>query len=389
MEKGKIIIYKRNAQGKYYGFIERDGKENIYFNLESLKNEEDKEYLKPKVDVVFNVKRNKRSNRDQVVDLRIMKRYLPRDNKMVSPIDEIDNFNLLLNKYPQFIIKDGFNFFLNGKGDPIINIGEKFSFDTSNTANISTISEKYKQSIKNMGLNTNKGLTLKPDYRLIVGLGDESVYETSITLHHIYGFPYIPGQAVKGVVSSWFIKNEFDKFLAENNNVKYEQILCLEKLFETYVFSNKKTEDERKKEEKYNEEIGNFKVNNIDMDNCLFNYLSSHKETIVKEYQTVFGTQNRKGKFIFFDAYPKGKITLKNDIMTPHYGPYYSDKKPPADYHSPNPIPFLTVEETKFEFFIGSNKDEELVKEVNGWLKSALTEHGIGAKTAIGYGSFK
>ncbi len=28
--------------------------------------------------------------------------------------------------------------------------------------------------------------------RLVVGLGDESVYETSIRLHRNYGVPYIP-----------------------------------------------------------------------------------------------------------------------------------------------------------------------------------------------------
>jgi hypothetical protein len=39
--------------------------------------------------------------------------------------------------------------------------------------------------------------------RMIVGLGDESVLETSIALHHTYGVPYIPGSALKGLASSY------------------------------------------------------------------------------------------------------------------------------------------------------------------------------------------
>jgi len=38
--------------------------------------------------------------------------------------------------------------------------------------------------------------------RMIVGLGDESVLETSIMLHHTYGVPYIPGSALKGLAAS-------------------------------------------------------------------------------------------------------------------------------------------------------------------------------------------
>src|SRR4051812_25489068 len=35
--------------------------------------------------------------------------------------------------------------------------------------------------------------------RMVVGLGAESVLETAISLHRIYGVPYIPGSALKGL----------------------------------------------------------------------------------------------------------------------------------------------------------------------------------------------
>jgi CRISPR-associated protein Cmr6 len=64
---------------------------------------------------------------------------------------------------------------------------------------------------------------------------------------------------------------------------------------------------------------------------------------------------------------------------------------------SPNPIPFLTVADTPFQFLFGS-KDFEInqklwafeeggeAKTLSEWLKYALENHGIGAKTAVGYG---
>ena len=42
--------------------------------------------------------------------------------------------------------------------------------------------------------------------RMVVGLGSESVLETSIILHHTYGVPYIPGTALKGLAASYASK---------------------------------------------------------------------------------------------------------------------------------------------------------------------------------------
>jgi CRISPR-associated protein Cmr6 len=39
--------------------------------------------------------------------------------------------------------------------------------------------------------------------RMVVGLGNESVLETNISLHRTYGVPFIPGSALKGLTSSY------------------------------------------------------------------------------------------------------------------------------------------------------------------------------------------
>jgi len=244
----------------------------------------------------------------------------------------IDNFSLLFNKCALF---DNDKFVFYQKGDKKKRI--KLDF---NKIDIASVNNRHKSAIRKYGLKIIEPIKLTPDWRLIVGLGNESVYETSMTLHHIYGIPYIPGQAVKGVVRNWII-SEVEKF--------------------------RNSEDKALKDE---------------------------------GFRKIFGKQDNQGKVIFFDAFPTGKINLKTDIMNPHYGPYYSEGKPPADYHNPIPIFFLTVENTQFEFIIGiKEKDNQQIElgKFNGkilqvasdWIKNALQEHGIGAKTAVGYGYFQ
>ncbi len=164
-------------------------------------------------------------------------------------------------------------------------------------------------------------------WKMVVGLGASHPQETSITLHHIYGIPYIPGSAVKGVTRHWIIFSKFNQ-----------------------------DEKEAEKDE---------------------------------TFKNIFGTQKEAGKIIFFDAYPVGEIKLKIDIMNPHYPDYYSGDKPPADWQNPKIVKFLTVENTKFSFYLACKKDDErLLNTATDWLKEALKEYGIGAKTSLGYGIF-
>jgi CRISPR-associated protein Cmr6 len=80
--------------------------------------------------------------------------------------------------------------------------------------------------------------------------------------------------------------------------------------------------------------------------------------------------------------------------MTPHYGPYYERSEVPGDWHSPMPIPFLTVSPGQsFVFALVprtlSNADRTDCHTAVEWLENALLELGAGAKTAVGYGRFE
>lgn len=172
------------------------------------------------------------------------------------------------------------------------------------------------------------------DSRIIVGLGAESVLETSIRLHRLYGFPIIPGSALKGLARSYAElverKNESDPTFA-------------------HVFGKSPPDA-------------------------------------------------RAGKVIFFDAVPADPANLKLDldVMNPHYSDYYMKKTdrqgrpiPPADYLNPVPVFFVAIAPDSQFLFAVASKEPELAQRAQIWMQKGLQEMGVGAKTTSGYGLWR
>lgn len=175
------------------------------------------------------------------------------------------------------------------------------------------------------GLNGYGALTALASVqgRMVVGLGSESLIETGMTLHKTYGVPYIPGSALKGLVSH-FAANELADIGRESAAFRY-------------LFGE-------------TEEAGN-----------------------VTFFDALYKPNSGRG----------GKA-LWPDVMTVHHADYYgSGKKPPADWDSPNPVPLLSA---TGEYLIALKGEEAWVRLVMDILKIALMEYGIGGKTAAGYG---
>lgn len=281
---------------------------------------------------------------------------LPKDTKDALARIDPDNFALKWQKAARHVEgpvsdKNKFMFFKRERKGENFEIKPNYGkLDFEQIANRELVNAKVL-----WGNNQIKAVVLNTQWRMVQGLGLESVYETSMTLHHVYGIPYIPASALKGVVRSWIITNAYES--------KEEAALSDPRFCDWFGCPGELVID--------------------DKDGKRRRHASHYKEA-------------RRGKLVFFDTYPLKAPQIKTDVMNPHYGPYYSDKTgntPPADYHNPVPVFFLTVEETPFRFILGADKEtlgQSLKnKTIFDWLKDALTNHGIGAKTAVGYGYMK
>lgn len=120
-------------------------------------------------------------------------------------------------------------------------------------------------------------------------------------------------------------------------------------------------------------------------------WLDEVNEATKEQIKDMLGVQEKVGTVVFLDALPTMPVTLKADVMTPHYGEYYRGESPPGDWLSPNPIPFLTVADGQEFLFAVVPADPGHVaacEQATKLLQQALAELGAGAKTAAGYGRF-
>ena len=203
--------------------------------------------------------------------------------------------------------------------------------------------------------------------RLVCGLGLPSLAENGIFMDRVWGFPYIPGSALKGIAQ--------DQALMELTD---------------FADGGKRREAKR----------------------------------LNKDFVAIFGAQSAepgerldrhwmaaRGHVIFIDAFiaPNTKNPFDLDIVNPHYGAYYSNKgkEPPADYLSPIPNLFLVLrKKIRFFFAVAATNADFTIKDRDGndikvecdakrlcdmaagWLQSALVNLGVGGKTSVGYGYF-
>ncbi|MCL4871745.1 MAG: type III-B CRISPR module RAMP protein Cmr6 [Anaerolineae bacterium] len=169
--------------------------------------------------------------------------------------------------------------------------------------------------------------------RLAAGLGGETVIETGLTLHRTYGVPYIPGSSLKGAARAYATAN-LDGDWAKD-----------QRAFHT-LFGGQQLGKGEKPEEKA-----------------------------------------RVGIAVFHDALPiPGSFKIGNDVMTVHHPDYYQkESSPPADWDSPTPIPFPSVN-GRFLIATYAPSAPEWAESAMAILRLALAERGVGGKTSSGYG---
>jgi CRISPR-associated protein Cmr6 len=169
-----------------------------------------------------------------------------------------------------------------------------------------------------------KTLAGHPQWRVIVGLGTNALLEGGITLHPVFGIPIVPATALKGV------SRTFARWVLERPDEEIDALLGKADDFEQLC-----------------------------------------------------------GDLVFLDGIPTAPPVVERDVTNPLFGAYYRDAKtPPANYLSPSPIFFLAVgARSPFQFAVASQSgDASALEQGVLWLRGALTELGVGAKSGAGYG---
>ena len=209
--------------------------------------------------------------------------------------------------------------------------------------------------------------------RLAINLADSLIQNAGICLDRIFGSPFIPGSAVKGVCRHAALS----ELKAANSAVRKELFDLVVSVFGCAKNDFEPAKPPRKLGEK-GKSAGDF-----------FPFLD------------LTNPKDQKGAIAFLPAYPVNEARLVVDLTNVHYRLYYSgDNKrniaagleTSLKEENLQPNPFPTVETgAQFAFCLllnGMETRPEVLAAAKRWLDVALTEHGLGAKTAAGYGWF-
>jgi len=216
------------------------------------------------------------------------------------------------------------------------------------------------------------GFTVKPSWRWIIGLGNQTVLETGITLHHTYGVPYLPGSALKGLTQA----------LVEREEELPELARRIDELGDT--LKNAYPEEHWRS-------MGNTPRERIV--NLMFGHKTEARDQSTNE------TAQAAGEVVFLGGVPvesrdrKDVPRLVVDVMTPHFINYYRDPDhaAPLECDNPIPVPFLAVAGGRYRVALRPRRGRtphELVQLAADLCKDALDTLGVGGKTAKGYGYF-
>jgi CRISPR-associated protein Cmr6 len=190
--------------------------------------------------------------------------------------------------------------------------------------------------------------------RLALNLADGLVTGGGMCLDRLFGLPYIPGSAVKGVTRSVALldlKNAADDSEGQ-------------RLFDAFCAVFGTAENDFRK-----------------------GSLAEFRHRLIGRPET------RRGQIVFMPAYPLEPVKIVVDLVNVHYPKYYeSGRSADLAAEAPRPNPFPVVEVgALFGFCIAmqdGSADSGLLEQARRWLETALTIKGLGAKTASGYGWF-
>ena len=184
--------------------------------------------------------------------------------------------------------------------------------------------------------------------------GQDEEFKLGFSFDHTSGLPYVPASSVKGVLRS-LLKKLLDKAISD---VDFQQFMAFVLENEKHTFTKAQ----------------------------LTNFINHS-----------FGSQKQAGQDIFLDAFPISRKNKSNETVSqPFVG---SDSITPHNKNplkNPTPIAFFKIlPRVDFHFsfllkpYLENGKEVLGIEEKKTLFKNLLLNHGIGAKTNVGYGQFQ
>ncbi len=215
-----------------------------------------------------------------------------------------------------------------------------------------------------------RNIPLANESRLLVHLGRASVLEnTGLCADRTTGLPWIPGTALKGVLSTWAL---WEGYFGRNGTLGETQMPPKPggRPGETLPLTR-----------------GWVATNGPDRSDLASRIFGDDSPT---------GSKGA-GSVVFVGGFPNSCPKLGLDIVNPHYDEERDQRTGKVlsvrDKRNLTPNLFLAIEPGTVWHFVfyarpGGRTDADLLRETERWLKEALTNLGIGAKTAAGFGRF-
>ncbi|KLL13027.1 type III-B CRISPR module RAMP protein Cmr6 [Protofrankia coriariae] len=214
-------------------------------------------------------------------------------------------------------------------------------------------------------------LRVRPQWRVVIGLGEQTPAEIGLSVHGTYGVPVLPGSALKGAARTC-ARQDYPESYRDYGRI---------------VFGKEPGETGPAGEGTGADNTGR------------------PSDGQPSGAATESDDSPSDGRFVFLDALPelsaRGADTgVEIDIMNPHVPEYYRDPTAaaPSEYQQPVPVAFYTVTSavTFTVHIVGRGHDPDLPElaasdDDDGpvaWLSTALRDRGLGAKTNAGYGYF-
>ena len=162
---------------------------------------------------------------------------------------------------------------------------------------------------------------------VICGMGERTPGENGLTLHPVYGVPFLPGTSLKGILRAWVLSQAWGADWQEGG----------------------------------------------------------------VHFRELFGQGGHVGAagiVDILDALPvPGTALFTLDVLTPHHADYYEAGSAPLGWKGPNPVQFLAAPQG-VRYRVVVEGDPAWVSKAAEWLALALAERGVGAKSRAGYGRF-